>query len=210
VYLDLLRSREQVLAGAYAQRELSAKSSTISMAEVERYIEAHPDQFAKRQLFQIERISFTPQKDMNVVSAAMKEFKSLDQVAAKLDELGIQFSRGSGTIDSVAVPAEMLNALKARRPDDLFLVQSKASTDFFKVTSVGEKPLLGEDANRLALQLLTVDLARRITQQAVDAALSNMKFEGDYFRVISTPTPPANFEFPNAVEQKPVEASPKD
>ena len=48
VDLDLLRSREQVLAGAYTQHELSTKSSAISMAEVGQYIEAHPDQFAKR------------------------------------------------------------------------------------------------------------------------------------------------------------------
>lgn len=48
VDLDLLRSREKVLAGAYVQRELSAKSSTISMAEVGQYIEAHPDPRRRR------------------------------------------------------------------------------------------------------------------------------------------------------------------
>jgi EpsD family peptidyl-prolyl cis-trans isomerase len=197
VDLDLLRSREQVLAGAYTQHELSTKSSTISMAEVGQYIEAHPDQFAKRQLFQIEQVSFAPQKDMNVISAAVKDFKSLDQVSAKLSELGIRFSRGSGTIDGATVPAELLRALRARRPDDIFFVQSKASADLFKVTSVEEKPLLAEDANRFALQQLTVDLARRITQRAVDEALASIKFEGDYSRVMSTPTPPANSQSPN-------------
>jgi peptidyl-prolyl cis-trans isomerase C len=84
VDLDLLRSREQVLAGVYTQHELSTKSSAISMAEVGQYIEAHPDQFAKRQLFQIEQVSFAPQKDMNVISAAVKDFKSLYEVSAKL------------------------------------------------------------------------------------------------------------------------------
>ena len=197
VDLDLLRSREQVLAGAYEQHELSTKSSTISKAEVDQYIEAHPDQFAKRQLFQIEQISFAPQKDTNVISAAVKDFKSLDQVSAKLSELGIRFSRGSGTFDGATVPAELLRALRARRPDDIFFVRSKAGADFFKVTSVEEKPLLAEDANRFALQQLTVDLARRITQRAVDEALASIKFEGDYSRVMSTPTPPANSQSPN-------------
>ena len=211
VQLDLLRSREQVLAGAYAQHELSAKTSTISKAEVDQYIETHPDQFAERQTFQIDQISFIPQKDMNVISAAVKDVKSLDQVAVKLKELGIQFTRGSGTIDSATVPAEMLKALKARHPDDVFSVQSKARADFFKVTSVEEKPLLGEDANKLALRQLTVDLARKGAQQAVDAALANIKFDDAYSRLMSTPTPPGNIQFPDAVEQKPVgEAPPKD
>ena len=211
VDLDLLRSREQVLAGAYAQHELSTKSSTISKAEVDQYIEAHPDQFAKRQLFQIEQISFAPQKDTNVISAAVKDFKSLDQVSAKLSELGIRFSRGSGTIDGATVPAELLRALRARRPDDIFFARSEASADFFKVTSVEEKPLLAEDANRFALQQLTVDLTRKIAQRAVDEALASIKFEGDYSRVMSTPTPPANLQSPNEVEQKQSgETPPKD
>jgi EpsD family peptidyl-prolyl cis-trans isomerase len=211
VDLDLLRSRELVLAGAYAQHELSTKSSSISKAEVDQYIEAHPDQFAKRLLFQIEQISFAPQKDANVISAAVKDFKLLDQVSAKLSELGIRFSRGSGTIDGATVPAELLRALRARRADDIFFLQSKASVNFLKVTSVEERPLFAEDANRFALQQLTADLTREIAQRAVDKPLASIKFEGDYSRVMSTPTPPANSQSPNEIEQKqPGETPPKD
>lgn len=211
VYLDLLHSREQILAGAYAQHELSSKTSPISKAEIDQYIEAHPDQFAKRQLFQIEQISFAPRKDMDLIAATVKDFKSLDQVAARLNELRVQFSRGSGTIDSATVPAELLGTLRARHLDDIFFLQSKARADFFKVTSVEEKPLVGEDANRFALRRLTVGLVRKIEQRAVDEALASIKFEGDYTRVMSTPIPPPDPQFPNEVEQKSLgDSQPKD
>jgi EpsD family peptidyl-prolyl cis-trans isomerase len=205
VRLDLQRAREQVLAAAYARDELSAKTSTISKAEVDRYIHAHPDQFAQRQLFQIERISFAPQKDMHLISAAMKEFKTLDQVAAKLDEFGVQFSRGRGTLNSMAIPAEMLRVLRTRRPDDIFLTQSKATADFFKVISVDARPLASEDAAKFAVQRLTIDLAGRFTQQTVNAALAIVKYEGDYARVMATPTPSPNIQLPESGEEKPGE-----
>ena len=38
VSLDLLRSREQVLAGAYAQHGLAAKTSVIAKADIDSYI----------------------------------------------------------------------------------------------------------------------------------------------------------------------------
>ena len=95
-HLDLLRSREQILAGAYVQRDLATKATSISTNDIDSYIQAHPIQFAKRQLFQIEQISFPPQPNMDALAASTKDFKSLDQVEAKLNELNIKFSRGTG------------------------------------------------------------------------------------------------------------------
>jgi EpsD family peptidyl-prolyl cis-trans isomerase len=207
VRLDLQRARDQVLAAAYARDQLSAKTSAISKAEVDRYIHAHPDQFAQRQLFQIERISFAPQRDMHLISVAMKDFKTLGQVAAKLDELGVQFSRGRGTLNSTAIPAEMLRVLRARKPDDVFFTQSKATANFFKVMSVDVRPLAGEDAAKFAVQRLTIDLAGRFTQQTVDAALATVKYEGDYARVMATPTPSPDMQLPETGEEKPDEGA---
>ena len=63
------------------------------------------------------------QKDMNAIAAATKDFKSLDQVEAKLKEFGVNYSRGPGTLDSATMPAELLKPLEARKPDDIFLLQ---------------------------------------------------------------------------------------
>ena len=127
VHLDILRSREQILAGAFAQRDLSSKMSTISKNEIDSYMQAHPKQFAQRTLFQIEQISFTPPKDVDALAAATKDAKTLDQVETQLNQMNIKFSRGTATLDSATIPPEMLKALEARKLDDVFFIRSRGS-----------------------------------------------------------------------------------
>src|ERR1700734_1868585 len=51
VHLDLLRSREQILAGAFVQRDLSSKMIAISNNEFKSYINLQPNHFDQRELF---------------------------------------------------------------------------------------------------------------------------------------------------------------
>jgi EpsD family peptidyl-prolyl cis-trans isomerase len=189
VHLDILRSREQILAGAFVQRDLSSKMSTISKNEIDSYIQAHPKQFDQRELFQIEQISFTPPKDVEALAAATKDNKSLDQVEAKLKEMNIKFSRGTATLDSATMPAEMLKALEARKPDDVFFIRARGSASFFKVTSVDPKPMTADDANEFAKREVRAEIGRKSGEDITKAALANAKYEGDFARIMTTPTP---------------------
>ena len=190
VHLDLLRSREQILAGAFVQRDLSAKMSSISKNEIDSYIQGHPKQFDQRELFQVDQISFTSPKDVEALAAATKDFKSLDQVQAKLNEMNIKFSRGTATLDSATMPGEMLKVLDARKPDDIYFIRSRGSASFFKVTSVDQKPFTTDQANEFAKRELRVDIGRKGAEDISKAALADAKFEGDYSRIM-TATPPA-------------------
>jgi EpsD family peptidyl-prolyl cis-trans isomerase len=189
IHLDLLRAREGVLASAFSQRDLGTKISTISKSEEDSYIQAHPTQFANRQIFQIEQISFPPQKNMDEITAATKDYKSLDQVSAKLNELGIKFNRGTGTLDSATLPAELVKPLEGRKPDDIFFIRSRTAATFFKVISQDAKPLTGDDADAYAKRLMTSDLARKNNQDTVAAGLAATKYEGDYSRIMSIASP---------------------
>jgi EpsD family peptidyl-prolyl cis-trans isomerase len=189
VHLDLLRAREQVLAGAFVQRDLSSKMSAVSNNEVADYIQSHPKKFEHRELFQVDQISFVPPKDVKALAAATKDFKSLDQVVAKLNEMNIKFSRGPATLDSATLPPEMLKVLDARKPDDIYFIRSRGSASFFKVTSVDQKPLTGEQANNFARREVRVDIERKAAEDLSKAALADSKFEGDYARIMTTASP---------------------
>ena len=191
VHLDISRAREQVLAGAFVQRDLSSRMSTISKNEIDSYIQAHPKQFDQRELFQIEQISFTPPKDVNALTAATKDDKSLDQVAAQLSQMNIKFSRGMATLDSATIPPEMLKALDARKPDDVFFIRSRGNGSFFKVTSVDQKPLTSDEAAEFAKREVRAEIARKSAEDVSKAALASAKYEGDYARVMATPAPGA-------------------
>ncbi len=213
VHLDLLRSREQVLAGAFVQRDLGTKATGISKSEVDDYIQAHPTQFADRHLYQIEQVSFPPQKDMETLASATKDFTSLDQVEQKLNQLDIKFSRGTGTMDTATLPPEMQKAIDARKPQDIFFVRSRTNATFFKVDSTEAKPLTGDEANQFAMRQLREDLARKTSLDTFNAALATAKYEGDYARIMAiaapaAPAAPAAGEAPAAegqASEKPAE-----
>jgi EpsD family peptidyl-prolyl cis-trans isomerase len=189
VHLDVLRSRENVLAAAYMQRDLSTKMSSISKNEIDSYTQAHPTQFAARRLFHIEQITIQPPKDFEALAAATKDMKTLDQIAAKLNELNINFSRGMGTLDGAAIPPEMLKALDAKKADDVFFTRSRTAASYFKVLSVEPQPLTGDDAERFARRELYNEIRQKSSQEMADAAVGSSKYEGDYERIMKAPTP---------------------
>jgi EpsD family peptidyl-prolyl cis-trans isomerase len=191
VHLDLLRSREQILAGAFVQRDLSSKMSAVSKTEIDSYVQAHPKQFDQRELFQVDQISFATPKDVEALSAATKDFKSLDEVAAKLNAMDVKFSRGSATLDSATMPPEMLKVLDARKPDDIYFIRSKGGASFFKVTSVDPKPLTTDQANEFAKRQVRLDIGRQGAEAISKSALADAKFEGDYARIMTAAAPPA-------------------
>ena len=54
-----------MFATAYVQRDLSAKATAIAKTEVDSYIQSHPDLFNKRQVYNIEQVSFAPTANMD-------------------------------------------------------------------------------------------------------------------------------------------------
>jgi hypothetical protein len=115
----------------------------------------------------------------------------VDQVEGKLNEMGIKYSRGPGVLDSATMPPQMLTALQGRKPDDVFFIRSRNSASFFKVTSVDEKPLTGDDAQQLGKRELASDLAKRAAEDTSKAATGSSKFEGDYNRIMTAIAAPA-------------------
>jgi EpsD family peptidyl-prolyl cis-trans isomerase len=191
VHLDLLRSREQILAGAFVQRDLSSKMSSVSKNEIDSYVQGHPKQFDQRELFQVDQISFPTPKDVEALAAATKDFKTLDQVEAKLNEMNIKFSRGTAALDSATMPAEMLKVLDARKSDDIYFIRSRGNASFFKVTGVDQKPLSTDQANEFAKRELRVDIGRKGADAISKSALADAKFEGDYVRIMTAAAPAA-------------------
>ena len=208
VHLDLLRAREQILAGAFVQRDLSNKMSSVAKNEIDSYIQGHPKQFDQREVFQIEQISFNSPKDVAALAAATKDFKTLDQVEGKLNEMNIKFSRGTASLDSATMPAEMLKVLDARKPDDIYFIRSRGSASFFKVTSVDSKPLTGEQADEFAKREVRVEIGRKSAEDISRAALADAKFEGDYARIMALPAPSAAKPAPATESETPAGAAP--
>ena len=132
VHLDLMRAREQVLAGAIMRRSTVANAGSIGKAEIDKYMSAHPQRFAKREIINVEQITFPVPTNVQSVVDAAKDFKTLDEVDQKLTQLEVPHNRSKGTLDSGELADDFFAALQAKKADDIFLIRTAANGTFFK------------------------------------------------------------------------------
>jgi EpsD family peptidyl-prolyl cis-trans isomerase len=180
VLLDILRSRELVLANALASRDVTTKSSSISKTDIDNYIANNPLKFANRQVMSIEQISFPLSSTSPALIDATKEMKTLDEVDQKLTGMGVQHGRSSGAISSGDLPQDLLTPIMAKQADDIFFIRSGVNGVFFKVTGQEARPLEGEAAINAARQYLRQDIIKSEVGMSSVAANLEAKYEGEY------------------------------
>jgi EpsD family peptidyl-prolyl cis-trans isomerase len=180
VLLDILRSKELVLANALASRDVTTKSSSISKTDVDNYIANNPLKFANRQIISVEQISFPLSSTSQALIDATKEMKTLDEVDQKLTGMGVQHGRSAGAINSGELPQDLLNVIMAKQADDIFFIRSGVNGVFFKVTGQETRPLEGEAAINAARQYLRQDIIKSEVGMTSVAANLEAKYEGDY------------------------------
>jgi EpsD family peptidyl-prolyl cis-trans isomerase len=180
VLLDILRSKELVLANALASRDVTTKSSSISKTDIDNYIANNPLKFANRQIISVEQISFPLSSTSQALIDATKEMKTLDEVDQKLTGMGVQHGRSAGAINSGELPQDLLNVIMAKQADDIFFIRSGVNGVFFKVTGQETRPLEGEAAINAARQYLRQDIIKSEVGMTSVAANLEAKYEGDY------------------------------
>jgi EpsD family peptidyl-prolyl cis-trans isomerase len=180
VLLDILRSKELVLANALGSRDVATKSASISKTDVDNYIANNPFKFANRQLMSVEQISFPLSSASQALIDATREMKTLDEVDQKLTGMGVQHGRTAGAISSGDFPPDLLNLIMAKQADDIFFIRLGVNGMFFKVTGQEARPLEGEAAINAARQYLRQDIAKSEVSMTAVAANLEAKYEGDY------------------------------
>ena len=186
VLLDVLRSKDVVLAGALATRDITTKAGAISKADIDNYIANNPLKFADRQSLSIEQISFALAATSQAVIDATREMKTLDEVEQKLTAMGISHGRSSGAVSTGDLPPELMRAVAAHQADDIFFIRSGANGLFFKVVNQEPRPLEGPEAINAARQYLRQDVARSDISMTSVAANLAAKYEGEYANIMKS------------------------
>jgi EpsD family peptidyl-prolyl cis-trans isomerase len=184
VLLDILRSREQVLAKAFAMRELSRQASAITMADTEKYIVDHPLKFAGRKILAIDQISFPMgSMDQSFVDA-MKDLATLEKVGQQLTELGIGHTRSSSSLGTSEIPDELFRSIQEKKPGEVVFIRSGQNGVFLSVKGEESRPLQGDAAISVARQLQQQDLARAQASLTNFTANMEAKYEGEYAKIM--------------------------
>jgi EpsD family peptidyl-prolyl cis-trans isomerase len=182
VLLDILRSRELVLANAAISRSVAAKVSAISKSDIDKYIARNPSKFANRKLMSVEQIIFPIEPSGQSVVDATRDSKSLDEIDQKLTAMNVRHSRSMGSIDSAELPENLFDQMQQKKPDDVFFLRAGPNGVFIDVKSEEARPLNSEAAINFARQALRADLLKSEIGMASVAANLEAKYEGDYIR----------------------------
>jgi EpsD family peptidyl-prolyl cis-trans isomerase len=189
VLLDILRSKELVLANALVSRNVITKSAAISKGDIDNYIANNPLKFANRKLLSVEQISFPLAANSQGLLDATKDLKTLDEVDQKLTSMGVQHGRSAGAISSGDLSQDLLDKIDAKQPDDIFFIRAGANGVFFKVTGQEPKPLEGEVAINLARQYVRQDIIKSEISMTSVAANLEAKYEGEYSDIMASGQP---------------------
>ena len=133
VLLDILRSRELVLASAAISRTVGGKVSAISKAEIDKYIANNPAKFSNRQLMTVEQVSFPMGTNAQSVIDATREAKSIDEVDQKLTAMNIPHNRSMGSLNSAELPETLFNQMQMKKSDDVFFLRAGPNGVFIVV-----------------------------------------------------------------------------
>ena len=180
------RQREQLLATLYLQRAVA--DASISGSRVEAYQANHPLMFAKRQVLEVEQLSFPLAAAKKEIVDATKNAKNLEDVARVLKAAGVSFSRGEGELGSGDVPPEAFELMQKKAVDNVFFTARGQNGVFFVVKGFKPQPLTGEAAQQLAKRLLLNDVWREKANEKPPADLT-LRYEGDLERIMNLPDP---------------------
>jgi EpsD family peptidyl-prolyl cis-trans isomerase len=187
VLLDVLRSREQVLATASLSRTIAAKP--ITQADIDKYITDNPSKFANRRIITADQIVFPLGANGQAVVDANKNANSLDEIDQKLTEMAVPHSRLVGSFNSGEMPEDLSKLVQAKQPDSVFFVRSGANGVFFKVRSEEPQPLQGDGAANVARQNIRTDRLKVETGMASMSANLDAKYEGNYAAIMKDNAP---------------------
>jgi len=190
--LDILRSREQVLARAFATRELTRELSAISPADTQKYIVDHPLKFANSKILGVDQTSFPIGSTDQSLIDSMKGFPSIEKVEERLTELGISHTRSSATLNTSEIPDELLRSIQETSPGSIVFVRSGQNGIFLSVVREELRPLEGDTAVAVARQLQQQDIARAQASLTNFTATMEAKYEGEYARIMREPTVSTN------------------
>jgi EpsD family peptidyl-prolyl cis-trans isomerase len=185
VLLDILRSREQVLANAFGGREVATKIAALTKVDIDKFIADNPAKFSDQQIFHVERISFAIGPNAQSIVDATKGLNSLEEVDQKLTGQGVSHDRSSGTLNSADLPAELLKLVQTKKQGNVFFARAGQSGVFFQVNSEEPHPVDGAAAAALARQLMRLDLLKTEAAMAGMSANAEAKYEGDYAKIMA-------------------------
>lgn len=180
------------------QSDIAKKIPPATREAAEKYIEAHPDQFAQRKVYSIDQIQFL--RPANIATLGLEKATTMADVQQVLTANKIDGRRNNATVDALTVnPALVaeIGTILARNPQEVFMFADQpqgAPAPVMYVNKVVETkivPYTGEPAITLAQQILQREAVQKTLVTSLDSFRAAAKDKIKYAAGYAPPTPPA-------------------
>ncbi|MES2159765.1 MAG: EpsD family peptidyl-prolyl cis-trans isomerase [Pseudomonadota bacterium] len=141
----LERAKALIVAQAYIQKRLGAPSAPTK-AEVEAYFQQHPEFFSARKQFDMRQLVLAS-KDLDAdAKAAIDGAKSLDEVAAWLDQRHVKFARTQISRTGADLAPELTSKLVSLPKGQLFIIREGERSVLVQIAEIKDSPVTLEAA----------------------------------------------------------------
>jgi EpsD family peptidyl-prolyl cis-trans isomerase len=187
---DFIARRRQMEEGLLVQllgRNASRTSNVPDQAKISAYIEDNPALFSNRTVYTLDRIQFPMPSDPEVLKT-FEDDQSMDAVAAQLRELGIEYTREPGRLDSAQVGQKAMDEILALPRTEPFIFPEGGMVTAAVITGEAKQPTAGDQAQAAAVQSLQNKGLMEVLQRRLKAARDKAEIEyQDDFRPPATP-----------------------
>jgi EpsD family peptidyl-prolyl cis-trans isomerase len=159
------RADETILA-ELLESKTAASVPAPSAEEIQQYQQTHPDQFAQRKIFDVDQIRISQPSDPQLAKK-LEPFKTLSDIVNYLNQNHIVYQRGPNVMDASAQSPDLLKAILALPPQEVFILSSSNQIFVSEITNTRVEPMTGEAATKYAQNVLK-------SQHVQDAVLKQL------------------------------------
>lgn len=161
-YLARVMQMQDQLAVDMLVANQAKKIAVPEKNDVTQFIASNPVMFGARKRYARDEIVFSGTPDAKT-RQELTNAHTLDAVAGVLTAHGIPFKRRNGEMDSLVVPKEVIDRIKALPPGEPFIIPDRGQLVASVITSVTASPTPEAEATPIAMD--------RLRQRALSAAM---------------------------------------
>jgi peptidyl-prolyl cis-trans isomerase C len=162
-------------------------------AEIDKFIAGNPSLFAGRQLYSVDQIAFATPADPTKLKA-LEPAKTMAEVTAVLQQLGLQFQRANRVVDSATVPPEQMQKILSLPKGEPFVVPSNGQVTVNVIVGAKAEPLPDTQARAMAVRALRSQSLSKLGEARLKEARAKAKI--DYQAGFAPPAKPGEAAAP--------------
>lgn len=180
---QLMRARtdELTLAQAYEQ-QLASKLPRPSQDEIRQYMAQHPNTFAQRKIYVIDRIEIPASVSPKILDD-IKPLHSMDAIEQVLLNASIDYVRAPAAIDARSTPPAIIDQIAKMPAGEPFVIPGQGSVTISQVKEARTVPFSGPAAEDFAQRALMSDRASKAIEAKLadlHKAAGNVKYQAGY------------------------------